>query len=84
MGVPRLHIKKELNYRRGSATRHCSDCDHFMAAPVPLIGSRDPNAARCRIIGLHTGRAYRVLEGNICDRFDNSKLLARLKAGKKF
>lgn len=84
MGVPKLHIKKELNYRRGYTDRHCSGCDHYVANPEPLGGFRATNDGRCRIIGLKPGRAYQILPGSICDRFDQTNTLARMKAGRKF
>ena len=84
MGVPRLHIKKEVNYRRGYTDRHCSGCDHYVANPAPLGGFRATADGRCRIISLKPDRAYRILPDNICDRFDQTQYLARLKAGKHF
>ena len=79
MGTPRLQIKKELNYRRGYTDRHCSGCDLFVANPETLGGFRSVNDGRCRVIGLKPGRAYRILPDNICDRFDQTQTLARLK-----
>ena len=70
MGVPRLHIKKELNYRRGTADRLCSGCAHYVANPAPLVGFRATNDGRCRIIGLKPGRAYQILPGNVCDKHE--------------
>jgi hypothetical protein len=81
MAAPTLYIKKELHYRHGYTDRHCSGCDHYVANPEPLGGFRSTGDGRCRVMGLKPGRAYRILPGHICDRFDQTKTLARLKAG---
>jgi hypothetical protein len=78
-----LKIKEFLHYRRGYTDRSCSDCDHYEARfNIIGIGGEDLGVQpRCRMIGLEPGRMYRVSPANICDKFDNSKLLAYLKGG---
>lgn len=83
MGVPNLHIKQELNYRRGYAHAHCSDCNHYVARfEVEGCSSGRPTGAiepRCRVIGLNHSRRYRVHPKSICDKFDNSISLRRIR-----
>ena len=38
-----------------------------------------PPADRCRVIGLEPGRMYNISRKNVCDRFDNSEMIKRLK-----
>lgn len=71
MGVQRLAIKIELNYRLGSTSRSCSYCNHFHE-----VGSSGMEF-RCEVIGLERGRLYRVNPKSICDRYDNSAYLQR-------
>jgi len=80
MGVKRLKIKDELHYRSGRTMHHCSDCNHFVAGEQPIPGKLfgDP---RCSVIGLKPGRQYRINPKNICDRYDNSFKIERLKGG---
>lgn len=82
MGVKRLRIKDELHYRPGGTGHHCSACNHYLAKPHnPIdLGLMDPLPdPRCRLIGLKPGRQYRINPKNICDRYDNSNMLKRLK-----
>jgi hypothetical protein len=72
MGVPRLTIKKELNYRRGRGRERCANCGNFAPNPPPLGGFRSVDDGRCKIIGLKPGRAYRILPDQVCDRFDET------------
>ena len=78
MGVKRLKIKDELHYRPGRTGHHCSACNHFVPGEEKIEGILygDP---RCRLIGLNPGRQFRINPGYICDRYDNSKLLQRLR-----
>ena len=83
MGVPRLKIKIELNYRRGSTAFYCSDCNHF-TGDFYVFGTHSEflrKEPRCWVIGLGHSRRYRIGEKNICDAFDNSSLLKRLGVG---
>ncbi len=80
MGVKRLQIKDELNYRRGYAATHCGGCDHFVEADRCAKGELW-GAPRCRVIGVERGRGYRINYYSICDRFDNTKRMERLKRG---
>jgi hypothetical protein len=81
MGVQRLKIKNDLNYRPGYTDRHCSGCDHFVAADRCAEGELW-EAARCRVMGVERGRGYRINGNNICDRFDQTRYLERLKGGR--
>lgn len=76
-----LKRKVELNYRRGYTHSSCEDCDHLVRDwPVHAIGGgllREED--RCKVIGLQSGRMYRVGRKNICDRYDNTESLARIK-----
>jgi hypothetical protein len=85
MGSPSLQKKKELNYRCGTTSRNCGDCNHFVAATSPaedyFSRSIEP---RCKLIGLNPGRSYRIYRYNICDAHDNSEYLKRLKEGTSF
>ena len=64
-----LKRKQEVNYRKGTTGRHCAVCDHFVDWYEPS----------CSVIGLEAGRAYRVGEKNLCDRFDNRRRLEKIK-----
>lgn len=76
MGVQRLKIKDELHYRPGSTSRHCSDCNHCVCYQDADGSKRE---YRCRIIGLEPGRLYRINPKYICDKYDNSVMLKRLR-----
>jgi len=78
-----LKIKEELHYRRGYTHAHCSDCNHYVQTfkRESFNGADLGEEPRCRVIGLQLGRMYRIHPKNICDQFDNSELLARLKGG---
>jgi len=86
MGVKRLKIKNELNYKRGLTWAYCGQCDHFVpqyhvpgswAEKGEIESLRDE--PRCKIIGLKPGRQYRINPANICDRYDNTEHMKRLK-----
>lgn len=80
MGTAKLKKKSELNYRRGYTWRHCSDCNHYVTMAIKGINDEDLGTQpRCRIIGLKAGRMYRVHPASICDAFDGSESLARIK-----
>lgn len=84
MGSQRLKKKIELNYRRGSTCHHCGVCDfYYPEFDTPQFGSgptkKEP---RCRIIGLLSGRAYRIHPNHICDAYDNTQRLAQLTGEK--
>jgi len=81
MGAPTLKKKKELNYRRGTTTHDCSECNAYVGKfEVYGIGGKllrtEP---RCMLMGLKDGRAYRVNPKNICDAHDNSEFIKRLR-----
>jgi hypothetical protein len=80
MGVKRLKIKDELNYRPGPTSGGCGDCNHFVGE-FPIVDSQGVVTAhepRCRVIGLG-GRQFKINPEYICDRFDNSEKLARIR-----
>lgn len=77
MGAPQLKAKRDLNYRRKSASRSCADCNHFVDAYTHPYMYANP---RCRIIGQLPGRAYRISPNGLCDKHDNSEYMKRLKA----
>ena len=76
-----LKIKKELNYRRGYTHASCNDCDFFVddCRCTGVNGEELKGLTRCRKIGLKPGRMYSICRNNICDLFDNTKTLARIK-----
>lgn len=83
MGIARLKKKTELNYRRGYSWRYCAECNHFVTMEIKGINDEDLGTQpRCRIIGLNAGRMYRIHPASICDSFDGSAKLARVKGEK--
>jgi hypothetical protein len=80
MGSPQLKAKQELNYRRGTTSKSCRYCNHFVADFQNLGWEGiDPEGTelRCRIIGLLSGRSYRIRPYNVCDRYYGSEYLKR-------
>ncbi len=70
MGVKRLQIKNDLNYRRGYTWKACGYCDQYV--PSFVIGRTGVYAVaepRCKIIGLNPGRQYRINPGYLCDKY---------------
>lgn len=83
MGVKRLKIKDDLNYRRGYTWKSCSYCDSYVGS---FVIARDENGLiaepRCKIIGLNPGRLYRINPGNLCDKYEyTSPFLCEFEAG---
>ena len=80
MGSATLKKKTELNYRRESAAHDCSECDCFVGTyhVYGIHGQYLRTEARCMVMGLKAGRAYRIHPKNICDAHDNSEMLKRL------
>lgn len=74
MGTQRLKIKNELNYRRGYTSRSCTYCNH-----ITTVQTATGPEKRCNLIGIKPGRLYRINPENICDRYDNSRYMTRLK-----
>jgi hypothetical protein len=70
--MPRLKIKDEIRYRKGSTndSKNCKACGNFKKdfyefhRPVGLILTE----SRCALIGMREGRRYRVREDYTCDR----------------
>jgi hypothetical protein len=83
MGVKRLKIKNELNYKRGRSWAYCGECDHFVShydiVEQTPYGAQVTSEPRCKIIGLKPGRQYRIHPANICDRYDNTEHMKRIK-----
>jgi hypothetical protein len=83
MGVKRLKIKDELNYKRGYTWKNCGQCDHFVAnydiVEQDTYGALVTTEPRCKIIGLENGPSYRIHPANICDRYDNTERLKRIR-----
>ena len=84
MGTPKLKIKAELNYRPGYTHAHCSQCNFYVSSLACIgisIVSAVGDQPRCKIIGLNPGRMYRISPNNICDKYDGSESIARIKRG---
>lgn len=85
MGVGMLKRKKELNYRRGYTHKDCSGCDHYVASFEVMSCANNGGVLRteprCAPVGLQSGRAYRINPNSVCDAFDNTKGLERMKRG---
>jgi hypothetical protein len=80
MRISVARLKKVRNYRHGYASRSCGDCDEFVQVRITGIGGADLGLQlRCRIIGQDAGKAFRINPNCICDAYDGSKGLARLK-----
>lgn len=73
MGTPMIKAKKDRNYRRGRTGQRCSTCDHFI-----IYNGKGPDDHRCLKIG-DGGRGYKVLSHYMCDEYDNTKILAKLR-----
>lgn len=76
-----LKIKEKLHYRRGYTHGSCKDCNYYIGACelVGIGGKAMAPQPRCEKIGLEPGRMYYVSPNNICDEFDNSRLLRRIR-----
>jgi len=81
MGSPMLKRKKEFNYRRGTTAHNCAECNAFVRNfEVTAIGGQVMRTEpRCMLMGLKSGRAYRINPNNVCDAHDNSEFLKRLR-----
>lgn len=70
-------LKLRYAYRKKSASRSCSDCNHYVSpGTVPPTFDK---FARCRIISVAPGRAYRISPNGLCDKHDNSEYLTRFR-----
>lgn len=79
MGVKRLKIKDDLNYRRGYTWKQCSYCDYY-ASGFGIVSANHAetiNEPRCKIIGLKPGRQYRINPGNVCDKYSYTSPLEK-------
>lgn len=80
MGVQQLRIKKLQNYRNGYASRYCGICDNFTTVQITGPKGKDlGKQPRCKFFGLDADRRYRINPQYICDAYDGSKGLKRLK-----
>lgn len=77
---PRLKIKDEIRYRKGSTneSQNCKYCKKFREAWYRFVNNPNgPDIAedRCELIGLKEGARYRVRKDHTCDRqkMDESK-----------
>ena len=71
MGVKRLQIKDDLNYRRGYTWKACSYCDHYVGSvEIAIEGALRIGEPRCKIIGLNPGRLYRINRAYVCDKYE--------------
>jgi hypothetical protein len=78
MGVKRLKIKDDLNYRRGYTWKACSYCDHYVSSSgMPLTGTLVKAEPRCKIIGLNPGRLYRINPAYVCDKYEYNSPIAK-------
>ena len=84
MGSPQLKAKIELNYRRGTTSKSGRYCNHFMSASEAFAAFSCDSEPRCRIMGVEPGRSFRISPNSICDKYDGSEHLKRLKAGTSF
>jgi len=77
MGVKRLQIKHDLNYRKGYTWKQCSFCGHyvgsFVIGRIAVFAVAEP---RCKIIGLNPGRQYRINPAYVCDKYEYTSPLA--------
>ena len=64
--LPKLKIKDELYYRKGSTneSENCRFCTHFHEAAEE---SDEKHPGRCTVIGLKSGARYRVRSDYKCD-----------------
>ena len=80
--MPRLKKKIDLNYRKGTTSKSCNYCDHFLSK-FKLTGIQgglaDTVKPRCKIMGMGEGRRYDINPDHICDAHDQSEYLSRLK-----
>jgi len=84
--LPRLKIKDEIRYRKGSTNEsmNCRACKHFKR---DFLQYRRQDMLiiehRCALIGVGEGRRYRIREDHTCDRQEMSEeyrdYLSRLK-----
>lgn len=78
MGVKRLKIKNDLNYRKGYTWKACGYCDYYINS-FEIARNNECIIAepRCKIIGLNPGRLYRINPGNVCDKYSYTSPLAK-------
>lgn len=83
MGVPKLKIKKELNYGKRSTSKECRCCNHFVKEFEIHGGAGGPGSIawepRCKVIGLKPGRVFRINPDLHSDSYDGSNYLKKLR-----
>ncbi len=84
MGSPQLKAKRDLNYPRGATSKSRVYCIHFMPASEAFRMFGHKSKPRCTALGTPPGRAYRINPNSICDKYDGSEHLNRLKARTSF
>jgi hypothetical protein len=76
--LPRLKIKEELRYRKGSTNEsaNCRYCEHFKRDFLTIHrADMVVTEHRCAVIGVREGARYRIRQDHTCDRqrFDEFK-----------
>lgn len=69
--TPRLKMKEELNYRKGSTneSRNCGYCIHFRTMNSRRInGQTIGTVPRCWILGRELSKRYEVRRDYTCDK----------------
>ena len=81
---PQLKAKRDLNYRRETTSKSRVYCNHFMSASEAFRMFGHESEPRCTALGTPPGRSFRINPNSICDKYDGSEYLKRLKAGTSF
>ena len=77
--MPRLKIKDEIRYRKGSTNEscNCKACKHYRKEWIQFVRPHGPDVkeSRCIIIGGMNSESirYRVRDDYTCDRQEMSK-----------
>jgi hypothetical protein len=85
MGQHLLEKKVALHYRKGSTDNSCSTCDHVVRdlLVTTIGGNTEITQPRCRLMGLESGRRYRINLTCICDAHDSTAYMKRLIGGEE-
>ena len=79
MGVQRLKKKTDLNYKKGGECHYCSQCNQFVPRFEIKSGENTRHEPRCKIMGLEMSIAYRINKNSICDAYNNSEHIKRIR-----
>lgn len=75
--MPRLKIKDEIRYRKGSTheSSNCKACKYFKAQSITISYSSGDHHIedRCTIVGMASSARYRVRPDHTCDRQEMSE-----------